>query len=115
MEATSPPADHLDLTPRVLYAGDVARLLRRSVSTFYRKREQLEQRGFPLRSELLGGWHRDAVLAWIANHYGFAATATATDPWSLEASREKLKDVSFKPTRRRARQAPLSEDPPLDQ
>ena len=101
MEATTPPAGQSDLTPRVLRAKAVALLFGwKSVATLYRKREELEQRGFPRRSALLGGWHRDAVLAWIAGHYGLAATVS--DPYSIEASREKLKDVSFK-TQRRAR------------
>jgi hypothetical protein len=87
--------------------------LGRSEKTFYRRRREFEQRGFPQRSALLGGWSRDAVLAWIANHFGLVAIVT--DPYSLEASREKLKDVSFRTKRRSARQAPLSQGPQLDQ
>ena len=103
MESAAPHTSNDDLAPRILCAEAVARLLGRSVPTFYRKRKRLEQRGFPLRSELLGGWHRDAVLRWIDAHFGLAGAVIDPDPWSLESSRRKLNVVSFKSSRRRPR------------
>ncbi|NIA71253.1 hypothetical protein HBA54_21875 [Pelagibius litoralis] len=101
METPNTPAGQPSLAPCVLRASEVAKLLGCGTSTFYRKRAALEQRGFPRRSPLLRGWHREAVQAWLAGHFGFAAAPT--DPYSREASRKKLRNVSFKAKRHNGR------------
>ena len=57
----------------------VARLIGRSPSWFYEHRVELEKAGFPRRDDLLGGWHQEAITAWLARRAGTAAPSAAGD------------------------------------
>ena len=41
-----------------------------SEAWFYGHRKRLEADGFPKRDDLLGGWHKAAVEAWLARRSG---------------------------------------------
>jgi predicted DNA-binding transcriptional regulator AlpA len=56
----------IEHTMRLISGPGVARLIGRSPSWFYQHRVELEKAGFPRRDDLLGGWHQEAISAWLA-------------------------------------------------
>jgi len=76
----------------VISTREVARLLGCSVPTFRKRLPRLLRQGFPARSELLGGWHRGAVIDWVDRHFGLNPSGDAA-VYSIEAARKLMKDV----------------------
>ena len=81
--------------PLVISARQVALLIRaRSAAWFYEHRPALEKQGFPAKDDLLGGWHRPAVEAWLAKRAGTVESLSldaerAAGRASIHAQRER--------------------------
>ncbi len=66
---------------RVLTADQVAEQFGRTRQWFYRKREKLEQAGFPLKDLLLGGWLASLVDAWFVARGRVDGSKADEDPY----------------------------------
>lgn len=73
----------------ILSAAQVAAMpgIERSTAWFYQHLPELERDGFPLKDQLLGGWHRAAVQEWLDRRAGRTAQSPTRDPF-VEAFNE---------------------------
>jgi hypothetical protein len=68
------------LSGQITDAAGVAEMVGGFSSSWFRKnRKDLEAEGFPLKDELLGGWHKPAVQAWLDRRSGTVVRSTAED------------------------------------
>jgi predicted DNA-binding transcriptional regulator AlpA len=64
------PRPRWEIEPRIVNARDVAFRLGKSEGWFHAHYEQLQNKDFPPRDELLGGWDLHAVDQWIDTRSG---------------------------------------------
>jgi len=55
----------MDIESRIWNQEEVAMRLHKTSDWFRRKREQLEARGFPRKSDMLDGWDSKAIETWL--------------------------------------------------
>ena len=76
--------DRARTLPRCMNGADVAAYLGMSVSSFTRKRSDMERAGFPPRDALTGRYDKLAIDRWLDSRSGFDANSAGKSLWIAE-------------------------------